>query len=128
MRQTQQLDGELAGGSIAQPLAKVFEGETVGVPRKELIAIHQVQQRHRLATQSMDHMSVVNGTVARLNLKLLQFSTGRVFGPHEGFEFGAHKTQLPCLVGKDVLQFIGEFVRFDDDDQIASERTDNNHT
>jgi Protein of unknown function (DUF4238) len=66
--------------------------------------------------------------VARLNMKLLQFSTGRVFGPHEGFEFGSHKPQLPYIAGKDVLQIVGEFVWFEDEDQAASERADDNST
>ena len=60
--------------------------------------------------------------VARMNLKLLQFSTGRVFGPHERFEFGSHKSQLPYLVGKDVLDIMGEFVWFDDAEQGVPER------
>jgi hypothetical protein len=52
--------------------------------------------------------------VARFNLALLRFSTGRVFGPHERFEFGSSKPELPLVVGKDVLEIVGDFVWYDD--------------
>lgn len=53
--------------------------------------------------------------VARFNLALLRFSTGRVFGPHERREFGSGKPELPLVVGSDVLKIVGDFVWYDDD-------------
>lgn len=58
---------------------------------------------------------ITQRTVARFNLALLRFSTGRVLGPHERFEFGSSKPELPLLVGPDVLEIVGDFVWYDDD-------------
>jgi hypothetical protein len=66
---------------------------------------------------------ITRRAVARFNLALLRFSTGRVFGPHERFEFGASKPELPLVVGRDVLDIVGDFVWYDDDPS-ESEETD----
>lgn len=52
---------------------------------------------------------ITRRAVARFNLALLRFSTGRVFGPHERCEFGSSKPELPLLVGSDVLEIVGDF-------------------
>lgn len=58
---------------------------------------------------------ITRRAVARFNLALLRFSTGRVFGPHERCEFGSSKPELPLVVGSDVLKIVGDFVWYDDD-------------
>jgi hypothetical protein len=63
---------------------------------------------------------ITRRVVARFNLSLLRFSTGRVFGPHERFEFGSSKSELPLVVGRDVLAIVGEFVWYDDDLSTAT--------
>ena len=57
---------------------------------------------------------ITRRAVARFYLALLRFSTGRVFGPHERFEFGSSKPELPLVVGRDVLEIVGDFVWYDD--------------
>ncbi|MDE3175129.1 MAG: hypothetical protein KGM15_03345 [Pseudomonadota bacterium] len=37
-----------------------LEGSGIGPPRKQLVAINQFEQRHRLAAQRMDHMPIVD--------------------------------------------------------------------
>jgi len=64
---------------------------------------------------------VTRRAVARFNLALLRFSTGRVFGPHERFEFGSSKPELPLVVGSDVLEIVGDFVWYDDDQSESGE-------
>ncbi len=70
---------------------------------------------------------ITRRAVARFNLALLRFSTGRVFGPHERCEFGSSKPELPLVAGSDVLQIVGDFVWYDDDpsesEETASART-----
>ena len=39
------------------------EGSPIGLARKEPVAIDEVQQRHRLATQRMDDMAIVDDLV-----------------------------------------------------------------
>ena len=58
---------------------------------------------------------ITRRAVARFNLTLLRFSTGRVFGPHERFEFGSSKPELSLVVGRDVLEIVGDFVWYNDD-------------
>ena len=57
---------------------------------------------------------ITRRAVARFNLALLRFSTGRVFGPHERCEFGSSKPELPLVVGSDVLRIVGDFVWYDE--------------
>ena len=42
------------------PASKRVEGQGIGAPGKELIAIDEIEQRHRLAAQGMDHMAIVD--------------------------------------------------------------------
>lgn len=58
---------------------------------------------------------ITRHAVARFNLALLRFSTGRVFGHHERCEFGSSKPDLPLVVGSDVLEIVEDFVWYDDD-------------
>ena len=58
---------------------------------------------------------ITRRAVARLNLALLRFSTGRVFGPHERCEFGSSKPKLPLVVGSNVLEIVGDFEWYDED-------------
>ena len=60
MRDAQQFDHQLAGGTFRQPLAQMIEHVAVGLARPELISIHQVQQRHRLAPECVDHVPVID--------------------------------------------------------------------
>lgn len=57
---------------------------------------------------------ITRRAVARFNLALLRFSTGRVFGPHEHFEFGSSKPELPLVIGSKVLDIVGDFVWYGD--------------
>jgi hypothetical protein len=65
--------------------------------------------------------AITRRAVARFNLALLRFSTGRVFGPHVRCEFGLSKPELPLVVGSDVLQIVGDFVWYDDDPSESEE-------
>src|SRR5262249_61767034 len=60
VRQCQQLDRHLAGDAAALAFAKNLEGTPEGWPREQLVAIDQVGQCHRLATQGEDHMPVID--------------------------------------------------------------------
>ena len=51
VRQGQQLDHRAAGLAWRQVLHEGVEGSTVRLAREELVAVDQVQQRHRLAAQ-----------------------------------------------------------------------------
>ena len=64
---------------------------------------------------------ITRRAVARFNLALLRFSTGRVFGPHERCEFGSSKPEQPLVVGSDVLKIVEEFVWYDDDPRESEE-------
>jgi len=64
---------------------------------------------------------ITRRTVGRFNLALLRFSTGRVFGPHERYEFGSSNPELPLVVGSDVLDIVGDFVWYDDDPSESEE-------
>ena len=64
---------------------------------------------------------ITGRAVARFNLALLRFSTGRVFGPHERCEFGSSKPELPLVVGSDVLKIVEDFVWYDDDPSESEE-------
>ena len=60
MRQRQQLDRHLACAFVINLRAQGLEGTGIGLARKDLIAIDQVQQSHRLLAQSMNDMPVVD--------------------------------------------------------------------
>ena len=57
---TKQLDHEFAGATFGQPLAQIIEHVAVRLARPELISINQIQQRHRLATQRMDDVAIID--------------------------------------------------------------------
>ncbi len=59
----EQLDHDAAGLPLGQSLEQSIEGSPVCLARKELVAIDQVQQRHRLAAQGMDDVPVVDDLV-----------------------------------------------------------------
>ena len=64
---------------------------------------------------------ITRRAVARFNLALLRFSTGRVFGPHERCEFVTSKPEVPLVVGSDVLEIVEDFVWYDDDPSESAE-------
>ena len=61
--QGQQLDHDAAGLPLRQPFQEGIEGSPIGLAREELVAIDEVEQRHRLAAQRMDDMPIVDDLV-----------------------------------------------------------------
>ena len=60
MRQAQQRHHQLAGSPLGQLLAQEFEHPPVDLPREELVAVDQAEQRHGLAPQCVDDVVVIN--------------------------------------------------------------------
>ncbi len=54
MSQGQQLDGDLASLPVRQLLDESVESPSVFRPREELVAIDQVEKRHRLFAQGIE--------------------------------------------------------------------------
>ena len=61
--QGEKIDHDAAGLPLRQPLQEHVEGSPIGLAREQLVAIDQVEQRHRLAAQRMDDMAVVDDLV-----------------------------------------------------------------
>ena len=60
MGQSQQCDHAPTGCALIEGLEQRVEGAAEGVAREQLIAVDEVQQRHRLAAQGMDEMVIVD--------------------------------------------------------------------
>jgi hypothetical protein len=60
VRQGQQFDRDLAGPFVADLGAQGFERPRVSRTWKQLAAVDQVEQRHRLLAQRVDHMAVID--------------------------------------------------------------------
>lgn len=60
MRERQKADHDAASGPLAQSGEQGVERQGVGTAGEELVAIDQVEQRHRLAAQGMDDMAIVD--------------------------------------------------------------------
>ncbi len=58
--QAEQFNHGLACRTLRQLLAQAFEGQSIGLTRKDLIAVDQVEQRHGLAAQRVDDVPVVD--------------------------------------------------------------------
>ena len=58
--QAEQFNHGLACRTLRQLLAQAFEGQSIGLARKDLIAVDQVEQRHGLAAQRVDDVPVVD--------------------------------------------------------------------
>ena len=56
----QKSDHGAAGGSLAESGEQGVERKGVGAAGEELVAIDQIEQRHRLAAQGMDDMAIVD--------------------------------------------------------------------
>ena len=63
MGQGEQVDHDAAGLLLRQPLQEGVEGSAIGFAREQLVAIDEVEQRHRLAAQRVDHMPIVDDLV-----------------------------------------------------------------
>ncbi len=75
VRQREQLDHDAAGRrSPSLRRAARSKVRAIGVARKELVAIDQVEQRHRLAAQRMDDVPVVD------DMAVLAVAAGRPRG------------------------------------------------
>ena len=61
--QGEQVDHDAAGLLLGQPLQEGVEGSAIGLAREQLVAIDEVQQRHRLAAERVDHMPIVDDLV-----------------------------------------------------------------
>src|SRR6476620_6773028 len=64
MRECQQADHRAAGMAIVAAGEQHLEGAGVGSPRKQLLAIDEIEQRHGLPAQCMDHMVIVDDVSA----------------------------------------------------------------
>ena len=60
MSKREQADHGAAGAAFAVLRQQRLEGRGISPPRKQLVAIDQVQQRHRLAAQRMNHVPIVD--------------------------------------------------------------------
>ena len=60
VREGQEFDHQLACGFFARLLQHPVEGQPVGVTGKELVAVNEVQQRHRLAAQRVDDVAIID--------------------------------------------------------------------
>ena len=49
--------------AAGQPLQECVEGSSIGLAGEELIPIDEVEERHRLAAERVDHMSIVDDLV-----------------------------------------------------------------
>ncbi len=63
--QGEEFDHGAAGLPLRQPLHEHVEGSSIGLARKEPVAIDEVQKRHRLATQRMNDMAIIDDLVVR---------------------------------------------------------------
>ncbi len=75
MGQGQQVDHQAAGRFFREPFEQPVEGLPVGVAREELVAVDEVQQRHRLAPQGVDHMAIID------DMRVLARGIGAVRAP-----------------------------------------------
>lgn len=58
--QRQKVDRHLAGASVVTVLPQGLEQTFVSRAREELVAIDEVDERHRLAPQGMDDMPIID--------------------------------------------------------------------
>jgi hypothetical protein len=58
--QTEQFNHALACLALRELLEQTIEGQSIGLARKDLIAVDQVEQRHGLAAQRVDDVPVVD--------------------------------------------------------------------
>ena len=63
MRKGKQLDHDAAGAPLALFGQQRLEGQRVGSAGKQLIAIDEIEQRHRLAPERMDDVPIVDDMV-----------------------------------------------------------------
>ena len=70
MRQLQQPDHDATGDARGMSSTQRVPGLAVGVARKQLVSIDQVEQRTRLATQGVDDMVVVDDVHGAIGLTL----------------------------------------------------------
>jgi hypothetical protein len=64
MRKGKQFDHDAAGAPVALFGQQSLEGQRVGSARKQLIVIDEIEQRHRLAPESMDDVAIVDHIIA----------------------------------------------------------------
>jgi hypothetical protein len=63
MSERQEIDGDPARLALRQGFPKRLEGEPIGLAWEEPVAIDEVEERHRLAAQRVDHVMVVHDLV-----------------------------------------------------------------
>src|SRR5436190_5879752 len=64
MGERQQFDRYLACTLVTHFLMQYLEGSRIGRPRKQLIAVDQVEECHRLLAQRMDHVPIIDDMAA----------------------------------------------------------------
>lgn len=64
MSQRQKLDRHLAGAPVITMLPQGLEQTFVSCTREELVAINEIEERHRLAPQGMDDVPVIHDMTA----------------------------------------------------------------
>lgn len=60
VRQRQKFDHDATGAFRSLLLQQRLEGAGVGAARKELVAIHEMRKRHRLAPQGVDDVPIID--------------------------------------------------------------------
>ena len=63
MREREQVDHEAACLLLGQLLEEGVEGSAIGFAREEPVAVDEVEERHRLAAQGMDHVPVIDDLI-----------------------------------------------------------------
>jgi len=86
----EELDHSAAGLALRQSFDKQIESSPVGLTRKQPIAVDEVDERHRLAPQGMDHVPVIDDLVV--------LAGGRGPATRQGHEVGGADEDVEPVV------------------------------
>src|SRR3546814_7543326 len=92
MCKAEQLDHRPARHPIGEPLGQPVEHAPIGLAREELVTVNEVQERHRLTPQRMDHMAIIDDMI------MLAFAVGAT--ARQGEQGRAAEEQLKPVVVK----------------------------
>lgn len=63
MSKREEIDHDPAGLFVRQALAQSVEGSPIALPRKQPVPIDQIEKRHWLAPQGMDHVPIIDDLI-----------------------------------------------------------------
>ncbi len=90
MGECEQIDHDPAGLLVRQVFAQGVEGSAVSFTREQPIAIDQIEKRHRLAPQGMDHVTIIDDLVV--------LAVGMWPPAQQGDEVGAADEHVEAIV------------------------------